>query len=314
MRGCPNMKMKNLKSGKLFTVFFVLISFITFQQNVFAQKSTVKQKPKATATAQTHKPQPSIFDSAIETVTSVFSIDPYYQFRNVSYSNESLLTEQDEIKLGSELHKEIIKKYKITTEGQARVVRIGQKIVNTSRRSNLKYNFFVYQANEINAFATPGGYIYVATGLLKISSDDELASVMSHEVGHIVARHSLKSLQNSQTVGGIADLIGSITGIAGKDAQDLGKMATQILASPILFAYSREQEREADFLGINNLHKAGFNINAMVTMFEKLQKIRKTEPGLLDSIFSSHPDVDERIENTKYEINRLTAKKKVAQK
>lgn len=308
------MKMNNMITSRLFTVFFVLISFITFHQEAYSQKSRAKQKPKVTATAQTQKQQPTIFDSAIETVSSVFSTDPYYQFRNVSYSNEGLLKEADEIKLGSELHKEIIKKYNITTEGHARVVRIGQKIAVLSKRSNLKYNFYVYQANEINAFATPGGYIYVATGLLKIASDDELASVMSHEVGHIVARHSLKSLQNAQAVGGIADLIGSITGIAGKDAQDLGKMATQILASPILFAYSREQEREADFLGINNLYKAGYNINAMVTMFEKLQKIRKTEPGLLDSIFSSHPDVDERIENTKYEIIRLTATKKMAQK
>lgn len=296
------MKKTNLATNKLLVIFTFMVLLLGVAQTVYAQKSKSRQKPVA---VQKAKEQPSLIGSAIETISSLFSSDPYIQFRNQTYSNTDLMSEKDEIALGSELHKEITKKYKITNEGQARLERIGQKIVASSLRSKINYHFSVYNSKEINAFATPGGYIYVASGLMNIANDDELASVVSHEVGHIVARHSLHSLQNAQLVGGLADFVGSLTGIAGKEASDMGKMAAQLLASPILFAHSREQEREADFLGINTMVKAGYKPNGMVTMFEQLQKISQREPDLLGSIFSDHPDVGERIENTRYEINRL---------
>lgn len=297
-----------ISKRKLLFSFFVVIFLLSFSTNAFTQKRTTKPKQKTSVAKQTEPQQTSIVDTAINTVSQIFSDDPYVQFRNVTYSNEGLLSEKDEIKIGNELHTEIGKKYKLIEEGQARVNRIGQRIVRVSLRPGLKYKFFVYQSNEINAFATPGGHIYVASGLMKIASDDELASVLSHEVGHIVARHSLHGLQNAQTVGGISDLVGSITGIVGDEAKTIGKSAAQLLASPFLFAHSREQEREADYLGINSMKKAGLKLEGMVTMFEQLRKISKSEPSLLGSIFSDHPDVDERIENTKYEINRLNKK------
>lgn len=301
------MKKSNLAVNKFLIVLSAIVLLLSVAQNTYTQKN--KSKQKTVSAQRTQKQQPSVIGSVIETVSSIFSNDPYAQFRNETYSNEGLLSEKDEIKLGSELHLEIAKRYKITNEGQVRVNRLGQKIVASSLRSKINYQFFVYDSKEINAFATPGGHIYVASGLMNIATDEELASVLSHEVGHIVARHSLHALQNAQAVGGIADLVGSITGIAGKEAQDMGKMAAQLFASPILFAHSREQEREADYLGINSMKKAGFKLEGMVTMFEKLQKISKSEPSLLGAIFSDHPDVDERIENTRYEINRLNKKK-----
>lgn len=298
------MKKYSIVANKLFIIFYVVILILAFSQEAYTQKS----KPKTEPAPQQSRQDTSIFGSVLDSATSFFSDDPYAQFRNATYSNEGLMSEQDEIKLSDEIHKEIVKKYKIINEGQPRVNRIGQSVARSSLRSKLKYQFYVYESKEINAFAIPGGKIYVASGLLKTSTDDELASVLSHEVGHIVARHSLHSLQEAQAVGGLADLVGSITGIAGKDAQDLGKMAAQLLATPYLLSHSREQEREADFLGVNNMFKAGYKTEGMVTMFQKLQKLSKEEPSILGSFFSSHPDVAERIENTRYEIDRLNKK------
>jgi predicted Zn-dependent protease len=298
------MKKQSLVADKLFIIFYVVILVLAFSQETYTQKS----KPKKQPSTQQPQQDTSVIGTVLDSASTLFGDDPYAQFRNASYSNEGLISEQDEVKLSDEIHKEIAKKYKLINEGQARVNRIGQSIARSSLRSKLKYQFFVYEAKEINAFAIPGGRIYVASGLLKTATDDELASVLSHEVGHIVARHSLHSLKEAQTVGGLADLVGSITGIAGQDAQQLGKMAAQLLATPYLLSHSREQERESDFLGINNMFKAGYKLEGMVTMFEKLQKLSKSEPSILGSFFSSHPDVDERIENTRYEINRLNKK------
>jgi predicted Zn-dependent protease len=298
------MRKQSVVADKLFIIFYVVILVLAFSQEAYTQKTKSKPQP----TPRQPKQDSSTIGTVLDSASTLFSDDPYAQFRNASYSNEGLMSEQDEIKLSDELHKEISKKYKIISDGQPRVNRIGQKIVHSSLRSNLKYQFYVYDAKEINAFAIPGGKIYVASALSKIANDDELASVLSHEVGHIVARHSLHSLQEAQTVGGLADLVGSITGIAGQDAQQLGKMAAQLLATPYLLSHSREQEREADFLGVNNMFKASYKLEGMVTMFEKLQKLSKSEPSILGTFFSSHPDVEERIENTRYEINRLNKK------
>lgn len=243
--------------------------------------------------------------SVINSATSFVDLDPYSQFRDESYSNKGLLSERDEIELGNKLHTEAAKKFKITSENQARVNRVGQRVARASLRPNLRYQFHVISDKELNAFAIPGGHVYVTTGLVNLANDQELASVLAHEVGHVVARHSLKTLQQAQMLGGIADLIGSVTGIAGETAGQLGTMAAQIVGSGLLSVHNREEEREADFLGVHTMAKAGYDPNAMVTMFQKIQRVGESNSDLLGAIFSDHPDVDERIENTRYEINRM---------
>ena len=243
--------------------------------------------------------------SVVNSATSFVDIDPYSQFRDENYTNTGLLSERDEIRLGNELHIEAAKKFKITSDSQARVNRIGQRVAQASRRPNLKYQFHVIRDKELNAFATPGGHIYVTTALINIANDQELASVLSHEVGHVVARHSLKTLQQSQMLGGIADLIGSVTGVAGETAGLLGTTAAQIVGSGLLSIHNREEEREADFLGVHTMVKAGYDPNGMVTMFQRIQRVGESNSDLLNAVFSDHPGVDERIENTRYEINRM---------
>ncbi len=231
--------------------------------------------------------------------------DPYGRFRNARYSNEGLISEQDEIELGHRLHGEISRRYQLTSTGQRRVNLIGGRVARASRRANLTYRFYVVRSDEINAFSIPGGYVYATTGLLNFADDEELASVLSHEVAHIVARHSLKTYQQAQFFGGLADLVGSIAGIAGDSAGQLANTAARIAASPLLAAHNREEEREADFLGVRAMPGANFDPEAMIAMFEKLQRQSQTNRDILGSIFNNHPDTSERISNTRYEVNQM---------
>ncbi|HMG76430.1 MAG TPA: M48 family metallopeptidase [Pyrinomonadaceae bacterium] len=231
--------------------------------------------------------------------------DPYSEFRNARYSNAGLLNERDEIKLGTQLHREVTKKYNLTDVGLDRVDRIGQRCAKASLRPTLLYKFHVIQSREINGFSLPGGHIYITTAMLKLANDNELASVLAHEVGHVAARHSLKTLKQSQEYNDIAKSLGELTGVAGDLARDLGVSLGQIIGSGFLTFHTRDEEREADFLGVRTLPKAGFDPQGMVTMFQKLQRIEEQNSDLLGSLFSDHPDAEERIANTRYEIARM---------
>jgi predicted Zn-dependent protease len=231
--------------------------------------------------------------------------DPYSDYRNARYSNAGLLNERNELKLGTQLHREVTKKYNLTDAGLDRVDRIGQRCARASLRPNMLYKFHVIQSREINGFSIPGGHIYITTALLKLANDDELASVLAHEVGHVVARHSLKTLKQSQAYNDIAKSVGELTGVAGETARDLGVALGQIVGAGLLTIHTRDEEREADFLGVRTLPKAGFDPQGMVTMFQKLLRIESSHSNPLGSLFSDHPDAQERIDSTRYEIARM---------
>jgi predicted Zn-dependent protease len=231
--------------------------------------------------------------------------DPYSEFRNVRYSNSGLLNERDEIKLGMQLHREVTKKFNLTDVGLTRVDRLGQQCAQASLRPALTYKFHVIQGREINGFSLPGGHIYVTTALVRLANDNELGAVLCHEVGHVVARHSLKTLKKSKEYDDIAKQLGELTGVAGNIARDLGVGLGQMVGAGMLTIHSRDEEREADFLGVREMPGAKLDPQGMITMFQKLQRIEERESDLLGSLFSDHPDAAERIDNTKYEIARM---------
>lgn len=231
--------------------------------------------------------------------------DPYAEFRNARYSNAGLMNERDEIKLGTQLHREVTKKYNLTDVGLDRVDRIGQRCARAGLRPNLIYKFHVIQSRQINGFSLPGGHIYITTAMLRLANDNELASVLAHEVGHLVARHSLKTLKQSQEYNEIAKSIGQLTGVVGDAGRDLGIALGQIVGAGLLTIHTREEEREADFLGVRGMVPAGFDPQGMITIFQKLQRIEERNSDLLGSLFSDHPDAQERIDNTRYEIARM---------
>lgn len=285
------MKQSSLRRNFFATFFIVALCMSA------AQSLAITQPPPGRARAPRNKAQPAPAFAQFD--------DPYSEFRAARYSNAGLLNERDEVKLGTQLHREVTKKYRLTDIGLDRVERLGQRCAKASLRPAMLYKFHVIESREINGFSLPGGHVYITTALIRLANDDELASVLAHEVGHIVARHSLKTLKQSQEYDDIAKSVGELTGVAGDLTRDLGVALAQIVAQGFLTIHTREEEREADFLGVRGMARAGFNPQGMVTMFQKLRRIEEQNANLLGTLFSDHPDAEERINNTRYEIARM---------
>jgi len=213
---------------------------------------------------------------------------------------ESLFIDtKSEVSLGRDMDQQIQKKMKILNDPQMqyRLTAITAKIAPASDRQDLAYYFRIVDDKDFNAFAIPGGYVYVNSGLVSASTDDELACVLAHEIGHIAAKHSVKKLQATFTY----DLLMSIAvGLTGKQA--VAQLVDIFVFNPVTLAYSRNDELLADKLSVRYAKRAGFNPYGMVTFFEKLKKENEKNPQLRIEILSSHPNLDERIRKVKEEI------------
>lgn len=235
------------------------------------------------------------------------SRNPYDKYRRASYSNEGLYSEQEEIRLGEELHKQLQKEQRIVRDPElvGYVQRLGERLARVSKRPDLDYRFFIIEDPTVNAFALPGGYVYVHTGLLAtVESESELASVLGHEIGHIVARHGLKNFKRAQKYQFIVGLVNLGVGAIGGEGASarVGQTISQLLAAGIFTKHSRDAEREADFLGLHTMYAAGYDPRGMISMFEKLERLSRQNPDLLGFVFRTHPPASERIRNTQAEI------------
>jgi predicted Zn-dependent protease len=171
------------------------------------------------------------------------------------------------------------------------VNRIGQNIVRNSD-AKLPFTIKVIDSDEVNAFALPGGFFYVNTGLLLVADEEaELAGVMAHEVAHVSARHAVRQM----TRGNLANIasiplifVGGGIGYAARSAAGIGV--------PISFMkFSRGFEDEADYLGLQYMYKAGYDPQSFLTFFEKIQAKEKKKPGTLSKVFASHPPLESRV-------------------
>jgi len=221
-------------------------------------------------------------------------------YNPATQKKETLLIDTpNEIALGRDMDKEIRRKMKILQDPkrQNRLDNIGTKVSSFSDRKDLTYYFKIIDDKEFNAFAIPGGFIYVNAGLMDATTDDELACVLGHEIGHVAARHSVKRLQVDL---GYEILLNIALGISGQ--QTMGK-AMDIVYGLTSLGYSRKDELLADKLAVKYARAAGFNPYGMITFFRKLEEEAKKKGGNLRIEFlSSHPDLEERIKNVEKEI------------
>ncbi|MFH1854178.1 MAG: M48 family metallopeptidase [Candidatus Omnitrophota bacterium] len=179
-----------------------------------------------------------------------------------------------------------------------RVNDIGQKIAFVSDRKEVSYTLRVIDKDDVNAFALPGGYVFVFKGLVeKADSDDEVASVIAHEIAHVVARHSIKRLQGGLGYS-ILQILMVVTGAApGREAANIDAAFGHLAMS-----YSREDEALADRIAIKYLKKAGYDPFAMLSFLEKLQKVNREQPIRPYSSYRSHPYIADRIRMVKQEL------------
>lgn len=241
-------------------------------------------------------------------ITTLAQSNAYDKFRKRERSNKGYLSEADEMKLGEEVHKEILKQVKLSENRAINdyVNMLGQSLARRSERPNIQWHFFVVDDKAINAFATLGGRVYVHTGLIAAANTEaQLASAVGHEIGHIVGRHGLENVKRAQkysVFAGIAQVAGAVLG--GQTGADIGGAVGSLVAGGYLMKHSRDAEREADFLGLYDMERTGYSTGGMVEMFQILAQISQSQPNALGSILSSHPPASERAANTRREIDQ----------
>ena len=173
---------------------------------------------------------------------------------------------------------------------------IGQKIARLSDRADLDYRFAIIDTPIINAFACPGGYIYLYTGLLQVMENEaQLAGVLAHEISHVVARHGVKRLQ--QILG-----LQVLLSIALGESSELTQQAVGIGLSVLLQAHSRDNEFEADEYGTYYMQKAGYNPEGMAQLLEKLLELSSGEAGFFEKVMATHPPARDRIDKVRMQI------------
>ncbi|MFA4888203.1 MAG: M48 family metallopeptidase [Candidatus Omnitrophota bacterium] len=212
---------------------------------------------------------------------------------------------KQEVAIGRNMDAEVSKKYPIIKDQQMqqRLDTIGEKIARASDRNDLQYNFKIIRDLEFNAFAIPGGFVYVNSGLIQAATDDELACVLAHEVGHIAARHSVKRLQATLGYQILINIALAATPAQMAVNKSIIAQAVDIAFNFTSLGYSRQDEFLSDKLAIKYARKAGFDPNGMVSFFEKLKiEAEKKGPQIKIPFLSSHPPVEERIKQGRKEI------------
>jgi len=211
------------------------------------------------------------------------------------------ISTEQEVSIGKQMAGEVAKEYKTLpdTVVQNYVSRVGQKLVQVSDRKDLEYHFTVIDSKEINAFAMPGGYIYIYTGLLKLmESEAELAGVLGHEVGHIVARHGVRRLQ--QVIG-----LNILLDIALGKSSEAVKQGVSVGIGLMLQGFSRENELEADYDAIFYMSRASYNPHGMVDLLKKLDNLDKSGKNVIEKLAADHPPTIRRIEFAQQSLDSL---------
>ena len=215
---------------------------------------------------------------------------------------------QDEVQLGQEYATQISRELPLVEDARVTqyINQLGNSIANRADSRGIRYSFYVVNAPEVNAFAVPGGHIYVNRGLIERAANvSELAGVLAHEIGHVVHRHGIEQWQRAQQANtGLAVLYGVLLGRSPSGIEQAG---IQVGGAAVFAGYGRDAEREADASAINYLIATGIHPQGLVTMFETLLAEHQRNPGAVAQWFSTHPTTQERIDNTQAAINRLPA-------
>ena len=192
---------------------------------------------------------------------------------------------------------------------------LGMSLVAASNSNDLRYEFFLIADPMINAFAMPGGFVGVHTGLLLAAqTESELAAVLAHEISHITQRHISRGLgkQSQLSVVGVAGmLIGLLAARSNAQAGQAIAMASQAGSIQAQLGYTRDFEREADRIGLDVLHRAGFDVNGMVSFFERLQKASRLQENNAPSYLQTHPLTAQRISDIQNRTQAIAYKQRV---
>lgn len=177
---------------------------------------------------------------------------------------------------------------------------LGMSMARTTSRADLDWRFFVVDNKDVNAFALPGGFVYVNRGLIERAEQlDELAGALGHEIGHVVRRHSVQQMEKGKKANVAVTLACTLTNICANEA---ASAAIQIGGAALFARYSRLDEVEADSEAVANVMRAGIDPDGIPMLFERLLEERRTSPLRIEAFFASHPMEEDRIRETRRAI------------
>lgn len=238
-------------------------------------------------------------------------------------ANFVTMSETQEVQTGRQEDVKVRQEYGVYDNKalQQYVNEVGQRLGKASHRPQLQYTYVVVDSPEINAFALPGGYIYVTRGILAyLNSEAELAAVLGHETGHVTARHGVQQMSAATAAGVGATLVGIFVPALRNQA---GDTAIGLLGNVLLSGYGREHELEADKLGSEYLYRTGYDPQAMIKVIGVLKnqelfdaevaKAEGRQPRSYHGVFASHPDADQRLQEVVGEAGKLAGSGRVNQ-
>ncbi len=215
------------------------------------------------------------------------------------------VSEDQEVQLGRQNATEINSKLPIVRDPVVAdyVQQLGLALAKTTPRADLDWRFFVVDSKDVNAFALPGGFIYVNRGLIdRAETLDELAGALGHEIGHVVRRHSVHQMEKGAKADVAVTLACTLTRICNSD---VANAAIQVGGAALFARYSRLDEAEADSEAVLTVVQAGIDPRGIPALFERLIEERRTSPAFIEGFFASHPLEEDRIRATQREIGAL---------
>jgi len=209
------------------------------------------------------------------------------------------ISEDQERQIGEQDAREINAQLPLVSDPRVTdyVTQLGLAIARRTERANLDWRFFVVDSREVNAFAVPGGYIYVNRGLIeRTRSMDELAGVLGHEIGHVVLRHSVKQMEKTGKVNAGISLVCALSSMC---SSEVTRAAISVAGTAWFARHSRHDEAAADSDAVENVVRAGISPSGIPSMFETLLQERRMQPGMVGGWFASHPLEEDRIRATR---------------
>ena len=263
----------------------------------------VKPEPSDTSAVQGDPPVQQPDDSKVKHDGSKNDVDAIGNRKVGGRGMGNWYSLETEIRMGKEYSQQVEASVKMVQDPVVTeyVNRIGQNLVRNSD-AQVPFTIKVIDSDEVNAFALPGGFFYVNSGLILAADEEaELAGVMAHEIAHVAARHATRQITRAQWAN-----IGTIPLIFVGGGIGYAVRSVAGLALPMTFlSFSRGFEAEADYLGLQYMYKSGYDPQAFISFFEKLQAKEKRKPGTLARAFSTHPQTPDRIEKSQEEIGRI---------
>lgn len=212
---------------------------------------------------------------------------------------------EEEAEIGSAYAAELLKQVRLVEDpaAQAELTRIGEALAARADSTGRRYTFYLVDSPEVNAFAVPGGHIFVNRGLIR-SADElaELAGVLGHEIAHVTERHGLEQVEKQQRAN---ILVTAVYWLLDRQPGALEQAAIQGGGAALFAKYGRDAEREADGHAVRTLATAGYDPEGVATFFEELLREQRRNPGRIDQWFASHPTSQERVQNTRALIRGL---------